>query len=212
MILNLLFTEPIFFLVWLLAIIFGITIHEFSHAAAAVALGDNTPKDDKRLTINPLAHIDLIGFLALLVAGFGWGKPVMYNPYNLKNQKWGPVWIALAGPGSNLLAVIVFGLLMRLSVTSLGLSPENLMVIFLVALVYINVVLMVFNLVPIPPLDGSKVLFAVLPDRFAEFKIKLQRYGSMILLGLILFDSLLNVGLFSALFSFVLGVVDKLFG
>lgn len=212
MILNLLFTDPLFFLVWLLAIIFGITIHEFSHAAAAVALGDNTPKDQKRLTLNPLAHLDMIGFLALLIAGFGWGKPVMFNPYNLKNQRWGPAIISLAGPGSNLAAVIVFGILMKLSVTSFGLGPENLMVTFFLALVYINIVLMVFNLIPIPPLDGSKVLFAFLSDKYTELKMRLERSGPMILLGLILVDRLLGVGIFSTLFSVVLGVVDKVFG
>lgn len=212
MILNLFFEQPLFFLVWLLAIIFGITVHEFSHAAAAVALGDNTPKDQKRLTLNPLAHLDMIGFLALLIAGFGWGKPVMYNPYNIKNQKWGPALISMAGPASNLLSVVVFGLLMKLAVTSLGFPPENLMVMFFMALVYINIVLMVFNLVPIPPLDGSKVLFAFLPERFAEFKMNFQRYGPVALLGLILVDRILNVGIFYTLFSYVLGVVNWVFG
>lgn len=210
MILNLLFSQPLFFLVWLLAIVYAITIHEFSHAAAAVSLGDSTPKQDKRLTLNPLAHLDMIGFLALLVAGFGWGKPVTFNPYNLKNQRTGPAIISFAGPASNFISMIVFGLLLEFLHPYF--SPENLMVSFLVALVDINLVLGLFNLIPIPPLDGSKLLFAVLPDRAAEFKLSFERSGPMILIGLILIDRILNVGIFTSLFTGALGLINRLFG
>src|SRR3989344_9051947 len=100
MILNLLFTQPSLFFLWLLAITYGITIHEFSHVLAARLQGDDTGERLGRLTLNPLAHLDPFGFILLLVVGFGWGKPAPYNPYNLKNQKWGEVLVALAGPAS----------------------------------------------------------------------------------------------------------------
>lgn len=164
-------------------------IHEYAHGWMADQLGDPTARYAGRLTMNPRAHIDKWGtilmplFLFFLTAGrflFAYAKPVPFNPYNLKNQKWGPVWVALAGPCSNLLLAFVFGLLVRY-------LPLSNLTIFLSIIVYANVLLAIFNLVPIPPLDGSKLLYALLPDSQYQLKIALERYGFVILLAFIFF-------------------------
>lgn len=184
-----------------IALIISVVVHEYAHAWMAERLGDDTAKQAGRLTLNPFVHIDLIGtillplFLLLLGSGFlfGYAKPVPFNPYNLKNQKWGSAWVGLAGPLSNLLLVIVFGLLIRF----LPFSPYFTFMILLGKIVGINIVLLVFNLIPIPPLDGSKLLFAFLPDSFEKLKVWLERWGFVVLLFLIfitpgLFNYILN--------------------
>ncbi|MBP9760651.1 MAG: site-2 protease family protein [Candidatus Magasanikbacteria bacterium] len=164
-------------------------IHEYMHGYVADQLGDPTARYAGRLTLNPLAHIDLWGTILLplmLFVGsggnflFAYAKPVPYNPYNLKNQKWGSVLVAIAGPLSNFVLAIVFGLLTRV-------IPTGDITLFLSIVVYANVLLGVFNLVPIPPLDGSKILFAVLPDSMHNVRANLERYGFVILLIFIFF-------------------------
>lgn len=201
---NLLAQEPILFFAAAAAIIIALTVHEFSHAAMAFYLGDPTAKMEGRLTLNPLAHLDLWGTLMLFLAGFGWGKPVPFNPYNLKNQKWGPALVSLAGPASNLLMVVTFSLVIKFIYPALNLAPENALFQFLYFLVIINGILMIFNLLPIPPLDGSKLLFAVLPKSLDNVKIFLQRYGFFILIGLVLFGGFF----FSSLFGIVIRSID----
>ena len=146
-----------------IVIVFSAIIHEFSHAWAAYIQGDPTAKNEGRLTLNPIPHLDMWGtviiplFLLLFVGGFiGWAKPVPFNPYNLKNQKWGRTIVALAGPISNLVIALIFGLLIRFSVFSFLVIPFSF-------IVYINIFLALFNLIPIPPLDGSKLLFDAFP-------------------------------------------------
>lgn len=165
-------------------LIMSVVLHEVSHGYAAYYMGDPTAKYAGRLTLNPIHHLDLFGsfllpLLTYLTAGFviGYAKPVPYNPYNLKNQKWGPAIVGVAGPAANLFLVLFFGLLIRLGVV-LPIFPY---------IVLINLVLMVFNLLPIPPLDGSKVLFAVLPYEWKEAQDVLERYGFFILLFFIFF-------------------------
>lgn len=176
----------------------AISFHEFAHAFAAYRLGDMTAKDQGRLTVNPMSHLSLVGTLMILLAGFGWGKPVPFNPYNLKNQRWGPVIIALAGPFSNLLLVVLFGLILRFGYPLLGLGPENALYYFLFVLVLLNAILMVFNLIPIPPLDGSKLLFALLPDSAANVKNFLQQYGFIILVAFVIIGSPILTFIFTA--------------
>ena len=185
------------FIIFQLAIlIFSIIIHEISHGFAALALGDRTAKYAGRLTLNPIPHIDLLGsiivpLISFLSGGvvFGWAKPVPYNPYNLRNQKWGPAIVGAAGPLSNFFIALVFALLIRLlsGVTNApGVFIENFIsVSFLVVL--LNLLLMVFNLVPIPPLDGSKVLFALLPYRLRWVQEYMERYQLILLFILIFF-------------------------
>ena len=178
--------QLIFFLV---IIIPSSILHEYAHGWMADQLGDPTARYAGRLTLDPRAHIDKWGTvimpiaLLFLTGGrflFAYAKPVPYNPYNLRDQKWGSVWVALAGPGSNLILAFVFGLVIRFFPT-LNISS------FLYVIVYANVLLAVFNLVPIPPLDGSKLLYALLPDSQYQIKVALERYGFVILLGFIFF-------------------------
>ena len=128
---NLLAQDPMLFFAAAAAIIIALTVHEFAHAAMAYSLGDPTAKEEGRLTLNPLAHLDLWGTILLFLAGFGWGKPVPFNPYNLKNQKWGPAYVSLAGPGSNLGMVIIFSLVLKFIYPAIGLGPENALFQFL---------------------------------------------------------------------------------
>ncbi|MDZ7798047.1 MAG: site-2 protease family protein [Patescibacteria group bacterium] len=209
MILQLLFSEPLFFFIWVAAIIVGITIHEFAHAWSAYLLGDPTAKNMGRLSLNPLVHLDPFGFLFLLIAGIGYGKPVPVNPYNLKDQKKGEILVSAAGPVSNLVQIVIFGLAFHFLVS---LGPNNLLVSFLVALIYINIILMVFNLVPIPPLDGSKILMNVLPSSADNFKLWLQRRGPLVLFGLIILDRVLGLGIFAGIFNFFINLIFSVFG
>lgn len=167
-------------------------IHEYMHGWMANELGDPTAKLAGRLTLNPISHIDLFGTILLplamfLVSGgsflFAYAKPVPYNPYNLKDKRWDPVKVALAGPVSNFALAFLFGLLIRF-----GIFPEF-VVGFIGVIVYANILLGVFNLIPIPPLDGSKLLYALLPntDFWANFKANLERYGFFILLFFVFF-------------------------
>jgi len=204
---NWLFTEPILFISWVVAILITLTIHEFAHALSAKYFGDNTAELLGRVSLNPISHLDPLGFAMLILVGFGWAKPVPVNPYNLRNQKISSGLVSLAGPFSNLLGAIIFGLILNFVSPILG--PQNMLTNFLFLLVLVNVILMVFNLIPIPPLDGSKVLFSLLPDKYDSFKEKFSINGPFILIMLILLDGLLNLGIFSALFNFTLNILSR---
>lgn len=193
--------ESIIILIFQLAILLmSVVIHEFSHGWMAYRLGDPTAKYLGRLTLNPIKHLDFFGsFLLPLVifafsggrAIFGWAKPVPYNPYNLRDQRFGPAKVAIAGPGANLLIALIFGLITRfMSSNTFDLSVlqnESGLIQIFSLIVFLNILLAVFNLVPIPPLDGSKILFAVLPYSLENIRIFLERYGLFILLFFIFF-------------------------
>lgn len=181
---------PLFF--FFIIIIPSAILHEYMHGWVADQLGDPTARYAGRLTLNPAAHIDKWGtiimplLLFFLTRGgflFAYAKPVPYNPYNLRDQKLGPMWVAIAGPLSNFALAFAFGLAIRF--LPLGAALADLLSI----IVYANVLLGVFNLVPIPPLDGSKVLFAVLPDSLHQMRVFLERNGFFILLIFIFFLS-----------------------
>lgn len=207
MLISTLFSDPKIFLIVILAIIYALTIHEFSHALAAQYLGDDTPSRNGRLTLNPLAHMEFLGTLTLLLAGFGWGKPVPINTYNLKWQRWGHAFVALAGPVSNFVSVVLFLIISNILLNFLPIN--NLIFIFLFYLILVNLVLGVFNLIPIPPLDGSKVLFAFLPDRFDEFKRQFSVNGPWILIILIVLDNFMNINIFGHIFNFFINFISR---
>lgn len=200
--LQLLTTNPLEAVAWVLAIILAITVHEFSHALVAWLQGDSTAQLEGRVTLNPIAHVDPVGFIALILVGFGWGKPVPFNPYNLKAKRWGPALVSLAGPVSNLLGVILFGLVLRLVLQFSTLPSDNLLITFLILCVQFNVVLMLFNLLPVPPLDGSKLL-QLLPSRFDYIIENLNKYGFIILLAVVLLGQPILSRLFGNVTSFV---------
>lgn len=204
------------FIVGVPAIIIAIVIHEFCHGYAAYLLGDETARRAGRLTLNPVAHIDLWGtiiipLLMLVTSGaaFGWAKPVPINPYNLKFPRWGPAIVAVAGPASNFLMAVFAGIVFKM--LSVTFDPQaNLLMIFLVNFALLNLFLMIFNLVPIPPLDGSKVLFGILSSpRFSSFCETLERQGPILLLLLIVFDNFLNIGFFKVIFRLVISIFEK---
>ncbi len=160
-------------------------IHELAHAYVAVQLGDDTPRRLGRLTLNPLSHIDPFGAILLLIAGFGWAKPVPVNPYNLRNgPKMGMVIVAAAGPFSNFVLAALAAIPIRLGLLGLlenGPLAQTLADI-LVNFVYINLVLMLFNLIPIPPLDGSKILRGFAPADMDNMLSQLERFGPLLLM------------------------------
>ncbi len=187
MLIQSLFEQPIMLLLWVVAVVIALTVHEFSHALTAHYLGDRTAEDAGRLTLNPLKHIDWLGFILLLIAGFGWAKPTPVNPYNLKLQRFGSAVVAFAGPISNIVAGIVVAVLLRVATEFMDLSSTNLMVVFFLLFIQINALLAVFNIIPIPPLDGSKVLYAFVAPSRPEVVQFLERYGLWLLLAVVFF-------------------------
>lgn len=174
-------------LVWLPAILIGLTFHEFAHGLVADRLGDSTPARQGRLTLNPLPHIDWVGFLMLLIFKFGWAKPVQVNPHNFKNisQKTGMMLVSLAGPGMNLIIALLSMAALKLLIPWQGEGWGALAIPLIIPLVYVNLILAAFNLLPVPPLDGSKILAGILPDAGANWLYSLEQYGPLILLLLI---------------------------
>ena len=173
-------------------IIIGLSFHEFAHAWVSDRLGDPTPRRDGRVTINPLAHIDWLGFAALLLVGFGWGKPVMVDPRYYKNRRRDEFLVAIAGVTMNLIIAVVLSIPVRMMMKHYGAGvPSDLMYnIFqiLYYAVFINVVLMIFNLLPVPPLDGWNIFTQLFKLDQYDWWYKVYRYGTYILLALIIFN------------------------
>lgn len=184
-----LFANPAFFIVWIISLLLAITFHEAAHAFAADRLGDPTPRSQGRLSISPLNHIDLLGtivvpLLLLFSTGgqfvFGWAKPVQFDPYNLKNPRKDAALISWAGPATNIVLAIIGSLIARTFLPGFY-AP------ILYPFIVINVSLAIFNLVPVHPLDGSKIILGLLPLELAsEWQVIMRRYGTLILLLLIL--------------------------
>jgi Zn-dependent protease len=195
---------------YIIAVLIALSIHEWAHAFTAWKLGDSTAKHQGRLTVNPIAHIDPLGALMFLVVGFGWAKPVPVNPYAFKHMARDTSLTALAGPFSNLIIAFVSfvilsllqihpeGIYGLLNVTG-GSSPAlTILVQILAASLYVNLALMAFNLFPLAPLDGSKIIYVFLPERWRDGYDQFMQYGQWILLFLIFGESLLPFPLLSA--------------
>ena len=194
-------------LIGIVILILSIILHEVAHGYVAEMLGDSTARYAGRLTLNPLPHVDPVGSVLLPIVTsvtggfvFGWAKPVPYNPYNLRHGVWGEALVALAGPASNFFLALVFGLALRFA--SL---PQAMLDIFVV-IVVANISLGVFNLVPIPPLDGSKILFALLPYRAQQVRFFLERYGFFLVIIFVIFLSSVLGPIVRGLFGLVTGM------
>jgi len=193
----------------LIVLYFSTAIHEIAHGSIAFLLGDPTAKEEGRLTLNPLKHLDPFGSVILpailffLTQGqgpiFGWAKPVPINPYNFYDRKWGLLKVSIAGPATNFLLALIFGFLIRF----LSL-PYYLAILFGLIAIY-NFAWGIFNLIPIPPLDGSHILFTFLPESFSKIKLFLQQYGFFLLIFFIFFglDFIFRGALF--LYSLIVG-------
>jgi Zn-dependent protease len=192
--------EPQVFVAFVIAVILGITFHEFSHAAVATMQGDPTARSQGRLTLNPIAHLDPLGSIALVLAGFGWGRPVPFSPTQLRSRRFGAAIVGLAGPAANFLlalaAVIALRLVYPSAVTAFDVDFS---VILLDRLVTLNVVLGVFNLLPIPPLDGSRLLSLALPPSRQNIVYFLDQYGIFLLLGILILAPNLLTPIFRAI-------------
>jgi len=187
----------------IITLLLAFTFHEFAHAAVATALGDSTPRMHGRLTLNPIAHLDIFGTITLLFAGFGWAKPVPVNPYAVNRKtRAGMMLVSLAGPTTNLLLGILAALPLRfgwvpLTATSSPLlpSPGD----FLLEFLFINLALFLFNLLPLAPLDGEKVITFFLPDHWAEIFDRIRPYSPLILLGIIFILPMFGIDLINIL-------------
>ena len=195
----------------ILAVLFSIVLHEVSHGLMALHLGDRTAKDLGRLTLNPIKHLDLFGSIILplftFFAGgfiFGYAKPVPYNPYNLRDKKYGPAKVAMAGPLTNITLAILIGLVIRFLDFS-GWAVSVQFVELLQFIVLMNLVLTVFNLVPIPPLDGHWLVLTFVPDRYYQFKQAYARSGWFVFVLFILFGFALILPLVFWLFRLIVG-------
>lgn len=172
----------------IIILILSIIVHEIAHGLAADKLGDPTARYAGRLTLNPIPHIDPVGSIVLPLITyfsggfiFGWAKPVPYNPYNLRHGTWGEALVALAGPASNLVIAFVFGLLIRLAPLSQSFTTIAALIVL------VNLSLAIFNLVPIPPLDGSKILFALLPLSAMRVRYFLEQWGFVLVIVFVIF-------------------------
>lgn len=181
---NLLSESPLLFIISAINLVIAITVHEFAHAITADRLGDPTPRLQGRISLNPLRHLDLYGSLFLLIAGFGWGKPVEFDPFNLREPRRDAAIISLAGPLSNILLASLVGLTTWILVHVTTMPTLLMSACYL--LIYTNVGLAIFNLIPIHPLDGFKIVGGMLPKEKAHEWYQLERYGIIFLILLIM--------------------------
>jgi Zn-dependent protease len=203
--LNLLLQNPIAFIIFMAGLLMSISIHEFTHCFVTDKLGDPTPRIKGRLTLNPLAHLDPIGTLAIILTGFGWGKAAPYDPYNLKEPVRDAALIAAAGPASNLLIATLLSVLIKFGVGG------EFVALFASQLIFINIALALFNLLPVYPLDGGKIMRAVLPYQASlEYEDIMSRYGTIILIMMV-FPWVGGQSAVSALLSPVIDVLLKIF-
>lgn len=199
----------------------AITFHEVSHGFIAYLRGDNTARSLGRLTLNPLKHLDIIGTIMIIVVGIGWAKPVPVNFSNLRNPKQDMIWVSAAGPLTNLLLAIISAALIRFLVPVTGPVPDSsLLQLFLEPVmlmlafsVYINLILALFNLMPLPPLDGGRVLMGLLPDRLALQLSRIEPYGMIIIIVLVFFTDVFKyiiLPLLSVMVQLLAGPQSKL--
>jgi Zn-dependent protease len=213
MFLNLLFGSPALAVAWLVAILLTLTIHEFSHALVGKLRGDKTAEYEGRLTLNPIAHIDPTGFVLLLLFGFGWAKPVPYNPYNLRDPKWDSVKIALAGPFSNLLMAIIAGVAFQVLVGGGVIEPMNLLAVFLFLSILLNLFLMLFNIIPVHPLDGSKLFFALFDHpKYQELRTFVATRGPQVLFVAVMVSAFTSLDIFFFISEPAFAICDALIG
>ena len=190
-----------YYLTIALAGIISLTLHEYAHGFTAKCLGDNTAQQRGRLTLNPLKHIDIIGLISVIIFKIGWAKPVPINPFNFKNRKLGTVLVSIAGPLTNFMLAIISSILFKLSTNLDILYMSSFLFIFM----QINIAYGVFNLIPIPPLDGSKIIISLLPPKYEMLAYKYERYTSVILLVLY-FMGLLDIIIYPMI-NFVLEIL-----
>jgi Zn-dependent protease len=199
-------------LMMLPGIIIGLAFHEFAHAAVAFKLGDPTPKMQGRVTINPLAHIDPVGLAALLFAGFGWGVPVQINPSNFKKRRRDELLVSLAGVTMNLVIAIVFAIVAKILYMTMGPSflsgsVGSILWMMIMYVIQINLVLMIFNLIPCPPLDGFSIISEIFNIKHTEIYWTLYRYGDWILIALIIFG--ITGRIISPCVNFLFGILSS---
>lgn len=201
------------FLYTLPALLFCLSVHEFAHAYTAYKLGDRTQKAMGRVTLNPFSHIDIAGFICIALFGFGWGKPVMIDDRNFKNKAAGNALTAFAGPFSNIIMAILFTIILKiLLITGVILPTMNSVVGSIILNMFIltiqfNVVFAIFNLIPIPPFDGSRILYFFLPAKGREYMYKIEQYSFVIVLVILVTG--IGSKLVSPIVSFVLGLLSK---
>jgi len=214
---------------YVMVLIMSVVVHEFAHGYVAYLLGDNTARAQGRLTLNPIKHLDIYGSVIvplLLVLGnagfmFGWAKPVPYNPNNLRNGKYGKIWVAIAGILANIFLAVIFSLLLRfgphIGLPDYYLDPKSLHPLYkiCITIVFTNLGLALFNLIPIPPLDGSKILLALIPYKYRHIENILERGGIFflyLLMGLICNNSTLGIYFHSKLSALIYMVFSALTG
>lgn len=201
------------FLYTLPALLFCLSVHEFAHAYTAYKLGDRTQKAMGRLTLNPFSHIDIAGFICIALFGFGWGKPVMIDDRNFKNKAAGNALTAFAGPFSNIIMAILFTIILKiLLITGVILPTINsvvgsIILNMLILTIQFNVVFAIFNLIPIPPFDGSRILYFFLPAKGRENMYKIEQYSFIIVLVILVTG--IGSKLVSPIVNFVLGLLSK---
>ena len=180
-------------------ILAALTVHEFSHGWIAYRLGDPTAARAGRLTLNPLAHLDPIGTIMLFIVHFGWAKPVPVNPYYFRNPREGMIWVSLAGPASNIIFAAILGIALRALMFVGIVSYHGFMFNILSLAVFINLMLAFFNLIPVPPLDGSKIVGGLLPERYLEAWENFERYGFIILIAIIFLGRFIGIPIFGVI-------------
>jgi Zn-dependent protease len=197
-------------------ILFALTIHEYAHGWVAYRLGDPTAKDAGRLTLNPLAHLDPIGTLMLFIVKLGWAKPVPVNPYNFRDPRRDMMWVSFAGPASNFLAAFCLAIVFKFVSTAFpyegGGSFLYVILLMLKWGVLINIILGVFNLIPIPPLDGSKILMGFLPPAAAYQLAQLERFGPFLLIFILMFSHMMRLNIFWVLISPFVAIFSAILG